>query len=138
MKQIPLEKLPKKGLVMAYFDDALLFSPYEVEGGKLKIAAENAFEDEEPYECHFFDRETEYRRIKRAARRDVIERILTEEEEKKMTPDLLFVEDMLVKKEYTKIPGIPEKLRVVNRYRYSENDTLVLKDYRMAVISAGE
>ena len=123
---------------MAYFDDALLFSPYEVEGGKLKIAAENAFEDEEPYECHFFDGETEYRRIKRAARRDVIERILTEEEEKKMTPDLLFVEDMLVKKEYTKIPGIPVKLRVVNRYRYSENDTLVLKDYRMAVISAGE
>ena len=49
-----------------------------------------------------------------------------------MEPDLLFTEEVLVKKEYTDIPGIPEKLRVINRYRYSENDTLVLKDYRIA------
>lgn len=46
--------------------------------------------------------------------------------------DLLFPEEVLVKKEYTDIPGIPEKLRVINRYHYSENDTLVLKDYRIA------
>lgn len=62
-----------------------------------------------------------------------IERILTKDEEEKLEPDLLFPEDVLVKKEYTDIPGIPEKLRVINRYRYSENDTLVLEDYRIAV-----
>lgn len=133
MKQIPLDQLPKKGLVMAYFHESLLFSPYEVEGDQLRIAVENTFEKEEPYECHFFDETKEYRRIRRAARKDVIERILTEKEEKKMPKDLLYTEEMLVKKEYLEIPGIPEKLRVINRYQYSENDTLVLKDYRMAV-----
>lgn len=138
MKQIPLEKLPKKGLVMAYFTGALLFSPYEVTGEGLKIPVPDAHEDEEPYECHFFDEKTEYRRIRRKARNDVIERILTEEEEKEMPPDLLFPEDILVKEAYTKLPGIPEKLRVINRYQYSENDTLVLKDYRMTLVGEKE
>lgn len=134
MNRIPLEKIPKKGLVMAYFHETLLFSPYEIDGEQLRMTAENAFEKEEPYECHFFDGTKEYRRIKRAARGDVIERILTEEEEKDLPGELLFTEDMLVKREYVQIPGIPEKLRVINRYQYSENDTLILKDYRIAVI----
>lgn len=132
MLKITIENLPKKGLVMAYFREKLLFSPYEVEDGKLKLPEQELFEKEEPYECHFFDDEKEYRLIKRSARKDVIERILTSEEEKAMPGDLLFAEDVLVKTEYAKSPGIPEKLRVINRYRYSENDTLVLKDYRMA------
>lgn len=54
-------------------------------------------------------------------------------EEELWDPDLLFVQDVLVKKEYTDIPGIPEKIRVINRYSYSENDTLVLQDYRLAL-----
>ncbi len=134
MMRIPVEKLPKKGLVMAYFKEKLLFSPYEVEGEGLKLSEIALFENEEPYECHFFDEEQEYRMVKRAARGDVIERILTKEEEKAMPEELLFPEDVLVKQEYAALPGIPEKLRVVNRYRYSENDTLVLQDYRMALI----
>ena len=134
MQGIAIDKLPQKGLVMAYFKEKLLFSPYEVTGGELKLSDRELFEKEEPYECHFFDDKTEYRLIKRSARKDVIERTLTREEEADMPPELLFSEDVLVKPEYTGMPGIPEKLRVVNRYRYSENDTLVLKDYRMALI----
>ena len=41
--------------------------------------------------------------------------------------------ELQLKKEYADQPGIPDKLRVINRYQYSENDTLVLKDYRIAV-----
>ena len=51
----------------------------------------------------------EYRLIRRESRNDVIERILTKNEEEKMESDLLFPEEVLVK-----------------------NDTLVLKDYRIA------
>ena len=51
-----------------------------------------------------------------------------------MDPDLLFSEDVLVKKEYAALRGIPEKLRVISRYRYSENDTLVLDLYRISTI----
>ncbi len=49
-----------------------------------------------------------------------------------MPKDLVFTEDVLVKKEYASIAGIPKKLRIVNRYEYSENDTLVLRNYRLA------
>ena len=38
---------------MAYFPDTLLFSPYEVIGGKLKILTQSQSQDEEPNECHF-------------------------------------------------------------------------------------
>ena len=107
MKQIPVEKIPPKGLMMAYFKKKLYFSPYEVAGGELRLSGQALDENEEPYECHFFDEKTEYRQVKRAARRDVIERILTEEEETEMPRDLLFVEDVLVKKEYAELPGIP-------------------------------
>ncbi len=134
MQNISIDRLPQKGLVMAYFKEKLLFSPYEVEGGELKLPEKELFEKEEPYECHFFDDKKEYRVIKRSARKDVIERTLTSEEEESMPPELLFSEEVLVKPEYTEIPGIPEKLRVINRYQYSENDILVLKDYRMAVV----
>lgn len=133
MNGISIDKIPKKGLVMAYFRNELLFLPYEVTGDELKMQGKTLFDKEMPYECHFFNKDREYRLIRRESRNDVIERILTKDEEEELEPDLLFPEDVLVKKEYTDIPGIPEKLRVINRYRYSENDTLVLEDYRIAV-----
>ncbi len=132
MLQIRTEKIPKQGLVMAYFREKLFFSPYSVEDGRVVFQEESPFATEEPYECHFFDNSTEYRRICRASRGDVIERVLTEEEEAQLPKDLVLAEDVLVKKEYASIPGIPEKLSVVSRYEYSENDTLVLRDYRIA------
>ena len=135
MYKIPIEKLPEKGLVMAYFSERILFAPYKVTDNRLQLDQKKLFEEEMPYECHFFDCEKEYRLIKREARNDVIERVLTKEEEASIPSDLLFAEDVLVKKEYADIPGIPEKLRVINRYCYSENDTLVLMDYRIALVS---
>lgn len=134
MNGISNEKIPPKGLVIAYFRNRLLFSPYEVSGNELKLPQKALFDAETPYECHFFDRDREYRLIRRESRNDVIERILSVEDEEMTDPELLFSEDVLIKKEYADIPGIPEKLRVISRYRYSENDILVLKDYRLAVI----
>ena len=134
MLQIRTENIPERGLVMAYFREELLFSSYSIEAGELVLPGKTLFETEDPFECHFFDNRTEYRRIRRASRRDIIERILTKEEEDRMPEDLLFAEDVLVKGKYARTPGIPEKLRVVSRYEYSENDTLVLRDYRMALI----
>ena len=132
MMKIEVEKLPKQGLVMAYFKERLFFSPYSVQDGSIVLPEKTIFFDEEPYECHFFDCRKEYRRILRASRGDIIEQILTEEDETKMPKDLVFTEDVLVKKEYASIAGIPKKLRIVNRYEYSENDTLVLRNYRLA------
>jgi hypothetical protein len=136
MQGITIDKLPPKGLMLAYFREKLLFSPYEVTGGELEFYGQDLFAKDEPYECHFFDDKTEYRMIKRIARKDVIERVLTREEEDGMLPELIFSEEVMVKTEYTKIQGIPEKMRIINRYQYSENDVLTLKDYRIAIFEA--
>ncbi len=130
---IPVEKLPVKGLLMAYFRDSLIFEPYEVKEGRIVSENSPRLEKELPGEGHFFDGSREYRYIVREARGDVIELLLTEEEEKRMEPDLLFLDEGIVKEEFSSREGIPERLRIINRYKYSENDTLVLKNYRISL-----
>lgn len=125
-------------IVIAHFEERLVFSPYEIKDGKLETKDIELFEREIPSLCHFFDNEKEFRLIRRESRGDVIERLFTRDEEEKMDRDLLYAEDVLVNKEYADMEGNPEKLRVINRYRYSENDTLVLKDYRLAYADGDE
>lgn len=132
--EIRIDKIPPKGLVMAYFKDKLVFSSYEVTKDGLNLTDQALFDSETPYECHFFDEDTEYRMVQRESRGDFIHRVLIGEEEDAMVPDLIFTEDVLVKEEYASLPGMPRKLRIINRYRYSENDTLTLQDYRIALI----
>ena len=129
---ICLDKAPAKGYLLAYFQDALVFAPYTVENGRLVFSECEAYEEMTPKECHLFDKNTEYRMILREARGDQVEVILTRQEEETMDPDLLYEEEMLVKDEYAGKAGLPERLKVINRYMYTENDTLVLKNYRIA------
>ena len=49
-----------------------------------------------------------------------------------MDPDLIFVEEPLVREELAQKPGIPKRVKVVNRYAYTPNDTLVLSNYRIS------
>ncbi len=130
---IPVEKLPAKGLLMAYFRDSLIFEPYEVKEGRLVSENSYRLEKELPKEGHFFNENREYRYIVREARGDVIELLLTEEEEKRMEPDLLFFDEGIVREEFSSQAGLPKRLRIINRYEYSENDTLVLKNYRISL-----
>ena len=130
---IPVEKLPEKGLFMAYFKNRLVFEPYEVKDGRIVCESSALLENELPEEGHFFNEIMEYRFVVRKSRKDVIELLLTEDEEIKMDPDLLFYDEGLVREEFSAKEGIPGRLRVINRYRYSENDTLVLKNYRISM-----
>ena len=130
---IPVEKLPEKGLFMAYFKDCLVFETYEVKDGRIVCESSALLEKELPEEGHFFNETMEYRFVVRKSRKDVIELLLTEDEEKKRDPDLLFYDEGIVREEFSAKEGIPGRLRVINRYRYSENDTLVLKNYRISM-----
>ena len=129
---ISIDKAPVKGYLLAYFRDALVFEPYTVENGRLVFPGCECYQETVPTECHLFDRNTEYRMILREARRDRVEVILTRQEEESMDPELLYEEDVLVRDEYAGKRGLPERLRIVNRYTYTEHDTLALKNYRIA------
>ena len=92
-----------------------------------------ALKDRTPGEYHLFDADTEYRMIRRESSGDSIELMLTRDEEKLMDPNLLYTQKVLVQEQFSKEKDMPERLVVVNRYAYSENDTLVLKNYRISV-----
>ena len=55
-----------------------------------------------------------------------------------MDPDLIYVEEPLVSDRFRDRPGLPERLRVVNRYEYTPNDTLVLRNYRISIAAKEE
>ena len=133
MWEISFEKLPPKGIMLLYFKKQLVFEPYEVKNGKLIYDGAEHLSEKIPIECHFFDKNTEYRLIRRESRGDVIEIVLTAEEEAHIDSDLLYVEETLIKDEYKKNDDLPEKLTIISRYRYSDNDTLELKNYRIAI-----
>ena len=103
-----------------------------MKNGKPCFAGMDSFREEEPRECHLFDDRTECRIILRESVGDRIRIILTREEELAMDPDLLFEEQVLVKPEYSDRTDLPKKLTVINRYRYSESDTLTLENYRIS------
>ena len=126
-----LEKAPASGFVIASLKNQLIFAPYKICNGVFTAEGWDCPDFTEAEECHFFDDSREYRRIYRSARRDVIETVLTAQEEESMDPDLIFVEEVLVKPQYAETGHLPSTLSIVNRYRYSEHDTIVLEDYRI-------
>ena len=132
MRGLTLEKAPEKGFLLAYFRSAVVFEPYSIRDGILTFKGCEAFQDETPRECHLFDEDTEYRMILRQSRNDRIESSLRKQEEEGMDPDLLFEEDVLVKTEYARDGVHPERLKIISRYRYTENDTLALRNYRIS------
>ena len=123
--------MPKKGYVFAQIGPAVIFEPYEVKDGIPDFPGLDLLKDGVPFECHFFDREREYRVMFREGRGDIVEIVLSKDEEKDMDPDLIYVSKEMVKEEYLKRGNVPETLTIINRYGYSENDTLVLKNYRI-------
>lgn len=127
--KISIEKLPPKGLMLLYFRDRLVFSGYEIKDGQI-ISGEE-LPKETPMECHFFDDSKEYRMIKRESDNSYIESALFAEDEKTIDPDLIYEEYPLVREEYAKKDGIPEKLLIVSRYRYTDDDILELVNYRI-------
>lgn len=99
--------------------------------GELFFEGCEALRGEIPRECHLFDDERECRRVYRESAGDWIEGLFTRAEEREMESDLLFEEEVLVKPQYADTGRLPRKLTIMNRFRYSECDTLTLDNYRI-------
>ncbi len=127
------DKIPGEGLILAEGKDTLVFVPYTFRDGKILVDGEDRTDLLNADVCHLFDRDTEYRRVRRMARNDIVETVQTAAEEAAMDKNLVYQEEVLIKPRYTGHPGMPETLIIVNRYRYSKYDTLVLDDYRIGM-----
>lgn len=128
-----IKKIPPRGVVIAYTDESVIYTSYKVIDGK--VITDSIKEDKiaNAYEYHFFDTHKEYRLIYRESRNDIIEMVATKSEEDTMDSDLIYTEDVLVDPKYLEDKTLPKMLRIINRYRYSHNDTLVLDNYRIGL-----
>ncbi|MBQ9526437.1 MAG: hypothetical protein IJR68_02405 [Fretibacterium sp.] len=127
---------PARGYILAYYPDTLVFEPYILQGDCPVFEGWEALRGAKPRECHLFDDSREVRIINRESAKDRLEIVLTREEERGMDPDLIFVEDVLVKPQYAGGGGRPKTLKIINRYRYSAFDTLTLDNYRISCEAA--
>ncbi len=128
------DRIPEKGLILAEGRKELVFAAYIRKEGKILIDGLDRTDLLASEKCHLFDRDTEYRSIRRGSRGDLIETVLTRAEEEETDPDLIFPEEVLVKTRYAGKGGVPGRIKIINRYEYSKNDTLVLRDYRIAMV----
>ncbi len=128
-----IQKAPARGVMLAYGRDGLVFRPYEIREGTLYAAGRGEMTETAFRECHLFDENTEWRFVRRAGGLEPVRLVLTRDEETRMDPDLIYEEEVLVKPEYAAEEGLPETLRIINRYRFADSDTLTLDNYRIAL-----
>ena len=133
MCDFELDKMPEKGVVYALLRSGIVYTSYHIENGKIRLAKGDMFSLEELKEGHFFDEEKEYRIIKRESRNDLLKLLFTKEQEEAMDEDLLYTQSVLVEDKYVDASAkAPGRLTIINRYEYSEDDTLVLRNYRVS------
>ena len=124
-------RIPLDGIIIAVFENHIVVERYRKDAEGLSFPGGELLRNEAILRLHCFDRETEYRLLVTDDGDRLIEVVLDAEEEKKMEPDLLFEDEMLLREEYcTERAGI-RKLKVINRYRYTQFETMTLDNYRI-------
>ena len=125
-------RIPDEGIMIAVFEDSIRLERYRKEADGLCFPGMEALWQKSLLRLHCFDRNTEYRLLVTDDGERKIEVVLDAEEEKETEPDLLFEDEMLLRPEYrTDRVGI-QKLKVINRYRWTPFDTMTLDNYRIS------
>ena len=125
-------RIPAEGYLIAVFKNRILFERCRKETDGLCFPGEEEIRTEELLRLHCFDRDTEYRLLVTDDGDRLVELVLNAEQEKAMEPDLLFEDEMLVRPEYRPEQIGIQKLKVVNRYRYTDFDTMTPDNYRIS------
>ena len=132
MLNFPIDRIPPKGYLLAYFSTGILFDAYQVRDNAICCEALNRFANDEMTECHLFSREAEFRAVFSQSLGKWLTSSHTSQQEQMMDPDLIYAQQALLKQTYASRNDLPKQLIIINRYNYSANDTLVLKDYRIS------
>ena len=125
-------RIPAEGYLIAVFKDRILFERYRKEAEGLCFPGAEESRAERLLRLHCFDRDTEYRLLVTDDGDRLVELVLDAGQEKAMEPDLLFEDEMLVRPEYRPEEIGIRKLKVVNRYRYTDFDTMTPDNYRIS------
>lgn len=125
-------RIPDEGMMIAVLEGRILVERYRKEVDGLSFPDAERLQKTALVRLHCFDRNTEYRLLVTDDGDRLVEVVLDAEEEKTMEPDLLFVDEMLLRPEYRSDHVGIQKLKVMNRYRYTDFDTMTLDNYRIS------
>ena len=128
LDELRTSDIPAEGYLLAVFTDRVMFASYRKDAGCLVFEGREAVLHEPLLRLHCFDRNTEYRLLVTDDGDRLVEAVLRADEEKDMDPDLLFEDEMLLRPEYG-----GRKLKVINRYRYTDFDTMTVDNYRVSI-----
>lgn len=124
--------MPTKGHILACFPEQLIFEEYVTDETGIHFPGSEILDTMCPYECHCFDDKVEYRSFYDKREQKLKELQFTQAEENEMPPELLKEETVWIQEKYWKTQGQLERLRLVYRYHFTENDTLAMVNYRLA------
>lgn len=114
-----IKNAPNKGYLLTYGDNKVELYPYDLTKDKINFK-------EQTY--HLFDEQKEYRRFYSNGKLHEI--IISSDEEKAMDKDLLYAEEIELEDIYKS--NTYNKIKIVNRYKYKNNNSLCLVNYRLA------
>ena len=124
-------KVPAAGWILAVTEMGdILFEQYTLKNGVPNFPHSERLDGRLLRRCHCFDNEREYRYLCVGDSQRVIETVCDAEQEAAMDPDLLFEDNMVLAEQFSPGEGL-WKLRVMNRYRFTEGNTLTLDDFRL-------
>lgn len=123
-----LLKAPKQGTMYAIYIGKVVYEPYTREQ---LLEKENL--EVNLLELHLFDKEKEYRYIKK--RKGYIETEISDETVELDDKDDKYEETIFtLKKNQEKPDENHGEVRVINYIKYDENDLLTIQDYRLAEV----
>ena len=127
-------KAPERGWLFAETETGAILERYVLVDGEPDFPGRERLRDAVVTRLHCFDERVEYRWLRTNEKGGVVEGVFSAEEEAGMDPDLVYPDDMILADEYAPKEGGLWVLSVINRYRWTETDTLTLENYRLAGI----
>ena len=125
-------KAPRRGWLFAETERGPVLERYVIVDGEPDFPGSERLKGVPVLRLHCFDGQTEYRFLRVDEDGDAVEGLFTAGQEAAMDPDLVYADKMVLKEAYAPKDGGVWTLDVVNRYRWTENDSLELENYRMA------
>ena len=125
-----IKEAPSKGHVYAQTREGeIVFDEYNLQGDAVKLKSGKELDFDACEEVHLFDEESEFRIVTVNGEQKTM--ILTAEQEKDNEEIVTYTENQFLMDEFCE-GGVQQKLVVVSRFAYGENDSLYLCDYRLA------
>lgn len=125
-------KAPARGWLFAETEHGPILERYSIVDGELHFPGAARLEAAPVLRLHCFDEQAEYRYLRVNEEGDAVEGLFTAEQETAMDPDLIYEDKMVLAEAYAPKDGGIWTLSVINRYRWTEYNTLGLENYRLA------